>query len=78
MDEMNYQAFWKFIKLLHDTPEAFTVHKIIINGQRGSKSEKDIRAIENILPYISEEKLDEIISNLTKKEKKAYDEYMKR
>ena len=122
-DEMNYQAFWKFIKLLHDndllqhveligswceylyaqalhhvsilktysmqidmfgmsitvpTPEAYTVHKIIINGQRGNKSEKDNRAIENILPFLDADKLDEIISNLTKREKKAYDDYMKK
>ena len=60
------------------TPEAYTVHKIIINGQRGKKSEKDNRAIENIIPFLDEEKLDEIISNLTKREKKAYDDYMKK
>ena len=60
------------------TPEAYTVHKIIINGQRGNKSEKDNRAIENILPFLDADKLDEIISNLTKREKKAYDDYMKK
>ena len=60
------------------TPEAYTVHKIIINGQRGNKSEKDIRAIENILPFLDAVKLDEIVNNLTKREKKAYDDYMKK
>ena len=60
------------------TPEAYAVHKIIINGQRGNKSEKDTRAIENIMPYLDKEKLDEIISKLTKKEKKAFDEYIKK
>ena len=60
------------------TPEAYTVHKIIINGQRGNKSEKDIRAIENIMPYLDEQKLNEIINNLTKKEKKTYDSYVKK
>lgn len=60
------------------TPEAYALHKIIINGQRGNKSEKDTRAIENIMPYLDKEKLDEIISKLTKKEKKAFDEYIKK
>ena len=60
------------------TPEAYAVHKIIINGQRGNTSEKDTRAIENIMPYLDKEKLDEIISKLTKEEKKAFDEYIKK
>ena len=58
------------------TPEAYAIHKIIINGQRGNKTEKDLRAIENILPYLDTEKMDTIIASLTKREKKIVEEYL--
>lgn len=57
-------------------PEAYAIHKIIINGQRGKKIEKDLRAIENILPYLDTEKMYVIIASLTKREKKIVEEYL--
>ena len=58
------------------TPEAYAIHKIIINGQRGNKIEKDLRAIENILPYLDTEQMGVIIASLTKREKKIVEEYL--
>lgn len=51
------------------TPEAYTVHKIVINGSRGKKSEKDMNAVQNILPYLDHEKINIVIESLTKKER---------
>lgn len=58
------------------TPEAYALHKIIINGQRGVKSEKDMRSIEGILPYLDKEKLNETVNSLTKREKKVYEQFL--
>ena len=51
------------------TPEAYAVHKVVINESRGKKSEKDMNAVQNILPYLNREKLDIVIESLTKKER---------
>ena len=53
------------------TPEAYTLHKIVINGERGKKAEKDIRAIENIFRYLDRDAFDNLKSRLTKKEQAA-------
>ena len=37
-------------------PEAYVVHKIIINEQRGKKSEKDRQSIERLMPYLDKER----------------------
>lgn len=49
-------------------PEAYAVHKMVINSQRGSKTEKDARAVLGILPLLNKAKLAEILGQLTKKE----------
>lgn len=49
-------------------PEAYAVHKMVINSQRGSKTEKDARAVHGILPLLNKAKLAEILGQLTKKE----------
>ena len=49
-------------------PEAYTIHKMIINSERGKKAEKDAHAVENMLPLLDEEKLNKIFSSLSKKE----------
>ena len=51
------------------TPEAYAVHKVVINESRGKKSEKDMNAVQNILPYLNHEKLNVVIEGLTKKER---------
>lgn len=50
------------------SPEAYVVHKMVINSQRGSKTEKDARAVLGILPLLNKAKLAEILGQLTKKE----------
>lgn len=51
-------------------PEIYVLHKMIINDvRREDKKEKDRRSIVRLLPYISFEKLEELLPTLTKKEK---------
>ena len=57
------------------TPEAYAVHKVVINESRGKKSEKDMDAVQNILPYLDREKLALVIEGLTKKERKIAEKY---
>ncbi|HJG36688.1 GSU2403 family nucleotidyltransferase fold protein [Enorma phocaeensis] len=50
-------------------PEAYAVHKMVINSQRGRKSEKDARAILEILPHLDKAQMGLVVSELTRKEK---------
>lgn len=58
------------------TPEAYAVHKMVINSQRGSKSAKDAQAILGIWPFLDEEKLEAVLATLTKKERAKVREFM--
>lgn len=51
-------------------PEAYVIHKIIINKDRGKKAEKDIHSILDIILYMDKDKFWNICSDLTKKEQK--------
>ena len=64
------------MKLYFPLPEAYALHKVIINGQRGRKQEKDRQAVMNLWPYINQEILNELYERLSKKEKKVVDGYM--
>lgn len=57
-------------------PEAYAIHKIVINRERNRKAEKDMNAILNIWPYLDNEKLTEIANQLTKKEHAAFSEFL--
>lgn len=57
-------------------PEAYVVHKMIINPERGSKSRKDIRAIENLIPYLDIEKITEITQELHKKDLRRVEQFI--
>lgn len=77
------QALWHMDVILKNTmsirclnhivtvpaPEAYAIHKMIINGERGKKAEKDARAVENMLPLLDEEKLNKVFGSLSKKDK---------
>ena len=77
------QALWHMDVILKNTinvrclshvvtvpiPEAYAIHKMIINSERGKKAEKDAHAVENMLPLLDEGKLNKIFSSLSKKEK---------
>ena len=58
-------------------PEAYVIHKIIINEQRGKKSEKDKQSIEHLMPYLNKDKFEEITETLSKAEKKTVEKYFK-
>lgn len=63
------------LKLWVPTPQAYIIHKLIINKDRGIKKEKDIRGVNNIIEYISDEQdevnqLKSIYNNLSKNDKK--------
>ena len=57
-------------------PEAYAVHKIIINKQRKNKQEKDRLAIINIWPKLSKAGLLGVIESLSKKEKQILEEFL--
>lgn len=59
------------MKVLVPLPEAYVIHKIVINNQRKEKQEKDKLAICNLWPHLNENVFSEIVSSLTKKEQKA-------
>ena len=59
------------------SPEAYVVHKMVINHDRGKKREKDSQAIANLWPYLSKAKTEAVVSALTKREKSYYEEYVR-
>ena len=63
------------MKITVPVPEAYALHKITINAQRGRKQEKDRLAILHILPYLNKERMASIYGSLTKKEKATVQEF---
>ncbi len=64
------------------TPQAYIMHKLVINDKRGNKKEKDLRAVKNLLKYVlkSEDevlKLKAVYDSLFKNEKKKVDKVCK-
>ena len=58
------------ISVLVPSPEAFALHKMIINeDRREDKAVKDREAIINMYPYLDKEKLNSIYETLSKNEK---------
>lgn len=50
-------------------PEAYVVHKMVVNKERGKKQEKDTRAIIRMWPYLDAAALSAVVRGLTKKER---------
>lgn len=57
-------------------PEAYVIHKIIINRERGHKAEKDKQAIFTLARYINREKFEDICNQSTKKEHRIIDNFL--
>lgn len=57
------------------SPEAYAVHKITINQERGSKMEKDQLAIGNIWSLLDLREVKRIAGTLTKKERRTFEKY---
>ena len=71
------------IKIKVASPSAFAIQKILINGRRGAKAEKDAQAIDYVLLFIgasykSREEFYELFDKLPRKWKKTVEEYAKR
>ena len=58
-------------------PEAYVIHKIIINQSRGVKAEKDRQAIFALMPYLDKEKFQAILEQVSKKERKISHDFQK-
>lgn len=56
-------------------PEAYVLHKIVINPQREKKAEKDRAAILNLLPFLDRDKFQAVFDRLTKKEQATVKKY---
>lgn len=52
-------------------PEAYVLHKMVINGDRKNKIEKDAQAICGIWPYLDSSTFDRLLEAATKKERAA-------
>ena len=57
-------------------PEAYVVHKMIINKERKNKQEKDAEAIRTLWNYLDKEKLNSIFLSLSKKELREVDNFI--
>ena len=56
-------------------PEAYTLHKMVINSERKEKQVKDVQAIKGIWPFLDKDKIKQVVAHLTKKELKAVEEF---
>ena len=57
-------------------PEAYAVHKMVINSQRRGKREKDRRAVLQIWPYLDKKRVSVVMAGLTRKEIARVKEFM--
>ena len=65
------------MKVFVPSPEAYAVHKMVINKERKGKIEKDVRAVIGIWPYLDKDEVERIIGTLTKKERVSVSAFMK-
>ena len=59
-----------------DDPARFERLKIVINGERERKAEKDRIVIDSIHPYLDMEHFNELMDRLTKNEKRLVEKYI--
>ena len=58
------------------TPEAYVLHKMIINNERGIKKDKDKEAIIFLYPHLDKNSINKLRSDLSKKENKSIEQFM--
>lgn len=68
---------WRGLAVIVPLPEAYAVHKMAINGERGAKAEKDAAAIAGLWPYLDSARLATVLDGLSRKERIRVDAYMK-
>jgi hypothetical protein len=64
------------IKISIPTPEAFVLHKMIINSERKEKIEKDQLVINRMYKHLNKDKFNELQQTLTKREQRAVKNYL--
>ena len=64
------------LRLRVPTPEAYAVHKMVVNHERGRKKQKDAEAIERMWPYLDLGDLATVLESCTKKERSRVDAFM--
>lgn len=69
LSEFSTDIVYHGLALTVPEPEAYALHKIVINKDRGIKAEKDRNAISHLYPYLNENRLRDIFESLSKKEK---------
>lgn len=56
-------------------PEAYALHKMIINRQRKGKATKDAQAVVDLWPYLDYAKLNDLADSLSKNERAAVEAF---
>ena len=59
------------MRIMAPLPEAYVLHKCVINERRGLKAEKDRQAISGLIPYLDMTRLSQVFETLQRKEKAA-------
>ena len=57
------------------SPEAYVLHKMVINDRRKNKAESDRDKINSLIPFLNSDVVQRIYDGLTKKEQKMFREY---
>lgn len=70
------QAILDEYRLIVPTPEAYAIHKMIINHTRKGKALSDREKIDILIPYLNQEELNAVYNELSKKETKYLSEYI--
>ena len=58
------------------SPEAYAVQKMVVNGERDKKAEKDVAAIGRLWPHLDQAELGRQLSMLTRAEARRAESYM--
>lgn len=69
-------APWRGMDVPVPSPEAYVAHKMVINGERGTKAEKDAAAILDLFPFINNADFEAVLESLTRKERTRVARYM--
>lgn len=64
--------------LIVPTPEAYSVHKMVINSKRGLKAEKDAATVLGLYPSLDSDKFSMVLGSLIKKERSAALSFLQR
>ena len=59
----------RHVMLIGSWAEAYVVHKMVVNKERGKKQEKDALAILRMWPFLDPGMLGEVFAKLTRKER---------